>query len=71
MMFGQIVIKIGLAVVLLELLISYAPWLISWFGKLPGDVRIEDKNGIVFIPITSMLIASILLTVLVNIFFRK
>ncbi|PPC89467.1 MAG: hypothetical protein CTY34_11320 [Methylobacter sp.] len=71
MMFGQIVIKIGLAVVLLGLLISYAPWLISWFGKLPGDVRIEDKNGIVFIPITSMLIASILLTVLVNIFFRK
>jgi len=70
-MFGQIVIKIGLAVVLLGLLISYAPWLISWFGKLPGDVRIEDKNGIVFIPITSMLIASILLTVLVNIFFRK
>lgn len=70
-MIGHLLVKIGLVIALAGLLINYAPWLISWFGKLPGDIRIEDENRFVFIPITSMLITSILLTVLVNIFFRK
>ncbi|HYE95530.1 MAG TPA: DUF2905 domain-containing protein [Rubricoccaceae bacterium] len=37
---------------------------LSWFGKLPGDVRIERENLRVFIPITSMLLVSVVLSVL-------
>ena len=40
-------------------------------GKLPGDIRIEDQQRFVFIPITSMLVVSIILTLIVNLFFRK
>ncbi|WP_239654113.1 DUF2905 domain-containing protein [Nitrosomonas sp.] len=47
-----------------------APWLLNWFGKLPGDIRIESERGKVFIPITSMIIVSIVLTIIVNIFKR-
>jgi len=45
--------------------------LINWFGKLHGDIRIEDQQRFLFIPITSMLVVSIILTLIVNLFFRK
>jgi hypothetical protein len=71
MVFGKLLIFVGAAIVLLGLVVSYAPWLLQWFGKLPGDIRIEDENRFIFIPITSMLIISILLTLIVNLFFRR
>ena len=71
MAFGKLLATMGVALVVLGLIISYAPWLISWFGKLPGDIRIEDENKWVFIPITSMFVVSIILTIIVNLFFRK
>ena len=48
------------------LLLHLAPWLFSWFGRLPGDIRIEHEHSKVFIPITSMVIISIVLTVILN-----
>lgn len=71
MSFGNLLIKIGLIFVVFGIILNYAPTLISWFGKLPGDIRIEDENKWVFIPITSMVIVSIILTIIVNLFFRK
>lgn len=71
MTIGKLLATIGVVLLVLGLVINYAPWLISWFGKLPGDLRIEDEKKLVFIPITSMLIVSIILTVIVNLFFRK
>jgi len=40
---------------------------LSWFGRLPGDIRIERPNSSFYFPITSMVIASIVLSVLVNV----
>ena len=48
----------------------YAPWTLSWFGRLPGDIRIDTDSGRIFIPVTSMIIISVILTVLVNLFRR-
>jgi hypothetical protein len=31
---------------------------LSWFGHLPGDLRIEGERTRVYVPITSMLIVS-------------
>jgi hypothetical protein len=71
MAFGKLLATIGVILVLLGLIISYAPWLTSWFGKLPGDIHIEDENKRIFIPITSMFVVSIILTIIANLFFRK
>jgi hypothetical protein len=71
MAIGKLLVALGVIFVIIGLIITYAPWLIDWFGKLPGDVRIEDQHRFVFIPFTSMLIISIILTLLVNLFFRK
>lgn len=40
------------------------------FGKLPGDIRIENENSKVFIPITSSILLSLILSALFY-FFRK
>jgi hypothetical protein len=71
MALGKLLAVIGIVLVVVGGVVSYAPWLISWFGKLPGDIRIEKEHSFVFIPITSMLIVSIILTLIVNLFFRK
>ena len=67
---GKSIIIIGLFLVAIGALIRYAPWAVSWFGKLPGDIRFQSGGTRVFIPITSMIIVSIVLTVLVNLFRR-
>lgn len=70
-MIGKILVFVGLLLVIAGLAVTYAPWLINWFGKLPGDIYIKGEKGTVFIPITSMIIISIVLTIIVNIFFRR
>lgn len=39
-------------------------------GHLPGDIRIEGKNGSFYFPLTSSILISIILTVVLNIIFR-
>jgi glycerol uptake facilitator-like aquaporin len=68
---GKMITVVGIMLVLIGLTVSYAPWLVSWFGRLPGDIRIQNEKSYVFIPIVSMLIVSIILTLIVNLFFRK
>ena len=68
---GRLLITGGIVVVIIGLIITYAPWLINWFGKLPLDIRIQNENSTVFIPITSMLMVSIVLSIIVNLFFRR
>ena len=65
---GKWLMIIGVLVVLVGAALQFAPWLVSWFGKLPGDLRIGSGNTRVSIPITSMLLLSIILTIIVNLF---
>jgi len=44
--------------------------LLSWFGRLPGDVRIERPGVRVYFPIASMLIISVVLTLLLTLLNR-
>jgi len=60
----------GSIILALGLIFQFAPGLLNWFGKLPGDIRIESGRSRIFIPITSMIIVSIIVTVLINIFRR-
>ncbi|MCQ4313223.1 DUF2905 domain-containing protein [Pseudomonas stutzeri] len=60
----------GVVLLLLGVALHYAPGLLSWFGKLPGDIRIESERSRTFIPITSMAILSVVLTILLNLFRR-
>ncbi len=57
----------GAALLLIGAALQFAPGLVNWFGRLPGDLRFESGNTRIFIPITSMIVISLLLTVLVNV----
>lgn len=60
---GLIVVAVGVAVVALGLLISTGA--LGWFGRLPGDIRIERESVRVYVPVTSMVLASIVLSALI------
>ena len=67
---GNVIILVGALVVLIGLVVRFFPWAISWFGKLPGDIRIEGERSSVFIPITSMLVVSVIGSLLLNLVLR-
>jgi len=60
----------GAVLLFIGVVLQFAPWAFSWFGRLPGDIRIETERGVIFIPITSMVIISVVLTLLINLFRR-
>ena len=68
---SRVLIVVGLLLVVAGIVVGYAPWLFAWFGRLPGDIRIERDNGVFFFPITSMLVISILLSLIVSLIFRR
>lgn len=59
---GLAVIAAGFCLILAGLLI-YSGGL-SWFGRLPGDFRYEGEHVRVYIPIVSMLVLSLVLSVI-------
>jgi len=60
----------GALLLLIGAALQFAPWTVSWFGRLPGDIRFESGNSRVFIPITSMIVLSLVLTLIFNLFKR-
>lgn len=68
---AKLLIVAGLALVIIGALLHWFPNLFAWFGRLPGDIRVERESGGFYFPVVSMLIISIVLTVLVNLFFRR
>lgn len=65
---GRILILAGVAAVVIGLLVRTGA--LGWFGNLPGDIRIESERTRVFIPITSMLLVSVVLSLLAALFRR-
>lgn len=66
MRFGTLLMWLGALILVVGALVRFAPGLFSWFGNLPGDIRIEGENSRVFIPITSMIVVSVVATILFN-----
>ena len=59
---GLLVVALGVAIVVIGLLIASGA--LSWFGRLPGDIRIEHGTTRVYIPFASMIVLSVVLSVL-------
>ena len=59
-------IILGAVILVVGVLVRFAPGLFGWFGHLPGDIDIRGESTRVQIPITSMILVSVVLTVIVN-----
>lgn len=69
---GRILLLVGLGLMLLGgilLLFGRLP-ILSDLGRLPGDLRFENHNLTCLIPLGTMLLLSIVLTLVVNILIR-
>ncbi len=62
-LFGAILIVIGVLVI--------AMGRIPWIGKLPGDIMIKRSNFTFYFPITTCIIASIILSLILFLFSKK
>ncbi|MCB0204238.1 MAG: DUF2905 domain-containing protein [Anaerolineae bacterium] len=58
----------GVALVVIGLVIWAGG--LSWLGRLPGNIRIQGESITVFIPIASMIVISVLLTIVLNLLIR-
>ena len=67
---GKYIIMLGVGIVIVGALIYFFHNKLNWFGRLPGDIRVEKENFKFYFPITTMILLSLLLTLLVNIFKR-
>ncbi len=62
------IIVAGALVTTIGLLLYLFPGILHWLGRLPGDIHIEKGNTRIYFPWVTMLLLSIVLTVLVNLF---
>jgi hypothetical protein len=65
---GPILVAAGVMLLLAGLLVWSGG--LSWFGRLPGDIRIERDSARIYIPIVSMLIVSVLLSLVLHLLRR-
>jgi hypothetical protein len=65
---GLAIVLLGIAAVVIGLIAMTGA--LSWFGRLPGDIRYSSGGTRVFIPITTMLVVSVVLSVALAVFRR-
>lgn len=65
---GPVIVVLGILLVIVGLLAWSGA--LSWFGRLPGDIRIERPNVRIYVPLASMLLISIVLTLLLSLLGR-
>jgi low affinity Fe/Cu permease len=67
---GRMLIYIGVVMVLIGgffILVARVPW----FGKLPGDIVYRRDGFSLYIPFATMILVSLMLTLLMNIVWRR
>jgi membrane associated rhomboid family serine protease len=67
---ARYIILTGIIFLIIGIILQLFPGLLNWLGKLPGDIRYESGNTRINIPITTMLLLSILLTIAINLLRR-
>ena len=61
---------VGIGVLFIVIGVLFMTGALSWFGRLPGDIRVERDNVRIYVPLVSMLIASIAVTIMLRIIRR-
>jgi hypothetical protein len=65
---GPFLVGLGVALILLGLLVWSGG--LAWFGRLPGDIRIERESVRVYVPLVSMLLVSVVLSLVLYVIRR-
>jgi hypothetical protein len=60
---GSLLIVLGVGLAVVGLLVSVGGF--GWFGRLPGDIRIERDTMRIYIPFASLIVISVALNLIV------
>jgi hypothetical protein len=61
---GKILIIVGIVLVVAGVIVYFGGNKLHWLGHLPGDINIVRENVRIFIPITTMILISALLSLI-------
>lgn len=64
---GRLILIAGLGMVLIGGILLGWGDKFSWLGHLPGDIRLEKEHFRLYIPITTMLLISVVLTLILRV----
>ena len=67
---GRSLIILGIILIIAGVFLTLGGRL-SWFGRLPGDIVIEKKNFTFYFPITTSILISVILSIVLFLFFRR
>lgn len=65
---GKYLVVAGMILLIAGVLIYFFHDKMPWIGRLPGDIRVEKPNFKFYFPITTMILASILISLLLWVF---
>ena len=71
---GKILVGFGVVMIVLGGILLFAGNLsgkVPWIGRLPGDMYIERGNWSFYFPLATSIIISLVLTLIVSVFFRR
>ena len=71
---GKMLLGLGLLLVILGaalILASHFSGKVPWLGRLPGDIYIERDNWRFYFPLGTSILISIILTLLLSLFWRR
>jgi membrane protein implicated in regulation of membrane protease activity len=67
---GKLLIIVGGVILVVGLFLTLG-FRIPYLGKLPGDISIDRGNVHFYFPIVTSLVLSLLLTLVLSVFFRR
>ena len=67
--FGKTLIVIGCLFIIVGVLLMFIGR-VPLLGKLPGDITIQKKNVTFYFPLSTSIVISIVLTILLTLFFK-
>ena len=67
---GRLLILIGIVAIAAGIVLLYLPRL-PWIGRLPGDILVQRERFTLYFPLATSIVISLVLTILLNLFFRR
>ncbi|MCW3073462.1 MAG: hypothetical protein JWP69_531 [Flaviaesturariibacter sp.] len=67
---GKYILLVGVTIIVIGLIVYFGHDKLRWLGRLPGDIRVERENFRFYMPLATMLLLSLVLTVIVNLIKR-
>jgi DUF2905 family protein len=67
---GKLLILLGAVIVVVGLALTFGPR-VPFLGRLPGDIAVDRGNVHFYFPLATGLLLSLVLTIVLNLFFRR